>query len=284
MPTLANFHADIGSKGFNQIDLAVALGLMMALMALVIVYIDTIVTPQVSGIQSAELRSAAQSLGDIAFADRGIPTDWHYAAEPARPSLGEYIYVTSVALREYNRTGWAAAVISVNITVNEHAYNNSIKAYDGETPLDTNLTVSGDTNGNGLLEWANISFRVNVSRLSKKIVNVYYSQDNTTAVTYVAQSQTVNLTVNATPLVETAYIGFTPAKLSAIHGRNASYLRPRYGIERDFRIEIENKTGATYIAGDPLPTTAATAVNERRVIAQNRTGFINSVKATVRVW
>lgn len=271
------------NKGFNQIDLAVAVGLMLGLMSFVVIYTNSLIVPQISEAQSAELRSTAKILADIAFADRGIPPDWPYK-EPVRPSLMEYVYVTPVHVVEYNNTNWNNVVVSVNLTVDEHAYNRSIRVYEGNVSLDTNLMDSGDNDGDGLLEWMNVSFRFNIGGREKKLFHVYYSQDNTTQATYVLLTQTANTTFNVTVLGEGRINGLTPLKLGRINGLNATYLRPRYGVRRSFRIEVTNVTGPTYAAGDILPLASGIAVNERRVISQNATGHINIVKATVWVW
>lgn len=253
-------------------------------MGFVIIYTNSIIAPQINELQSAELHATAEGLADSVFGDRGIPANWPYADEAVKPSLMEYVYRAPVWIVEYNNSAWNNVVISVNITVDEHAFNKSVKVYDGNKSLETNLTHSRDSDGDGLVDWMNVSFRVNVSASEKKLVYVYYSEDNTTAASYTLLLPTVNTTFNITTLGEERINGLTSLKLTSIHGKNTTYLRPRYGINRDFRVEVENVTGSNYVAGDSLPTTTSVAVHERRMLYQNRTGFINAVRATIWVW
>ncbi|QQG40291.1 MAG: hypothetical protein HYS81_02685 [Candidatus Aenigmatarchaeota archaeon] len=273
----------LSKKGFNQVDLAVGLSLMLAVMTFAIIYTNTAIAPQVSSVQSFELRATAKALGDMIFEDRGVPTDWPYQ-EPVRPSLMEYIYAVPLSVRETNGTGLSNGVISVNLTTGERAYNGSIKVYDGNTSLATNVVASGDTDSDGLLEWANISFRFSIGPREKKLLNVYYSADNTTAAAYTSLTQTANTTFNVTIFGEQSLKGLTPLKLGRINNKTSAYLRPLFGIKRDFRIEIANVTGTAYAAGDDLPKTTNVVVNERLIPSQNRTAHINLVKATLWIW
>jgi len=275
---------NIGSKGFNQVDLAVAMGLMLAMMTFVIIYTNSFISPQVSATESSRLRTTASILGDIIFDERGIPENWTATQEAIRPSLMEYIYSVPVTIFEFNGTSRTNAVISVNLTTDEHAYNGSVKVYEGNMSLNTNITYNGDTDSDGYLEWMNVSFMINVSSRQTKIVHVYYSSDNTTNAAYTLLTLTQNNTYNITTLGEERITGFTPTKLSSINNKSADYLKPRFGTRHEFRIEVENVSGSTYFAGGTLPTTTTVAANERRVPSQNKTGFINSVRATLWVW
>lgn len=271
-------------KGYTQIDLAVALAMILLVMTFTVIYVNSIISPQITSTESAELRSAARSLEDTVFNERGIPADWPDAEESIRPSLGENIYRTPIHLKESNDTAWTGAEISANISFDEHAWNESIKVYERNATLPTDVTESGDADDDGWLDWANVTFRIDIDALERKTVHVYYSEDNTTDATYTALSQTENTTINITVLDEQRLRGVTPKKLVAVHGKNATYLGPRYGTKKRFRIEVENVTGSTYAAGNSLPDELSVTVRERRLVSQNGSAHINVVRGTIWVW
>lgn len=237
-------------------------------------------SPSINKASSIEIKQAAAGLSETVFNDIGIPSDWQWRSNFVKPSLGSYIYRVDVHLSEWNGTS-DNYFVSVFVDTDENAYNSSIIVYDGNQTVDTELKDIEDVDSDGFLEGVNITFEVFVPSNEEKIINIFYSRDNMTSVSYQSLIESEN-TLNVTSFLPEKRIGLTESKLSRISNISLSDSREKFGLEFPFLLRVRGN-GIDWSYGYNN-TGGGTSLNERKLIYQNSTGHIKSVSAIAYVW
>jgi len=271
----------IGEKGFNQIDLAFAVIIIVFMTTLSIFYVTHFFKPKISEMKSSEIKFLSRGLSDTVFGDLGVPDEWQWSDSVVKPSLGSYIYRVPVYLEEYNGTDNNNIFDFAYLKTNENAYNTTIIVYDGNETLPTKLKDEVDSDGDGFLEEVNVTFQVSVPANSNKTLYIYYSRDNETSVSYGSFSEENN-TLNTTIYSEEKILGVTTSKMNALQNIPLSEARDKFGIDKPFRVRIK-KAGADWIYGYNS-TGKEVSVTKKMVLFQNSTGHIKSVEAFTYVW
>ncbi|MFB6075692.1 MAG: hypothetical protein ABEK17_00970 [Candidatus Aenigmatarchaeota archaeon] len=279
-----------GSKGFNQIDFAVGVSIIILMMSITVSYLTTTIVTPISTYSTSELRTKAENLNYVAFKTEGIPNDWHWLNRSIRPSLGSYIFKRRIYLEEYNGSDNLNKNIEINFDLDEKAYLNSLIVYEGNKSLPTHITNPVDLDNDGFLEEVDLIFQVNVSANSRKTLDLYYSKENDTNSHYsslVPESHTLNITL------------FSERKVGSISGQKMEQLgkmnymtaKDRFAIKRNFYLMVENKTSTIWEFGrrenngySGLPNRTDVILFSDNSIYQDDNGEIDSVKTITTVW
>ena len=268
-------------KGYNQVDLAIAVGIIIFVIFLSIYYTSHFVQPSINRAKFSEMKYLARGLSETVFNDLGIPEEWQWSDNVVKPSLGSYIYRVPVHLKEWNGTDNNDVMAFAYLETDENAYNSSIVVYDGNQTLDTELKNMVDSDSDGFLEEVNVTFHVSVPANEEKIIYIYYSRDNETSVSYQSLSDENN-TLNVTKFSPEKLLGLTTSKLNALQSIPPQEAREKFGLDYPFRLVVK-KTGGNWEYGHNL-TDEETGVYRRKVLFQNSTGHIKSVSAITYVW
>ena len=268
-------------KGFNQVDIALATGIIVFITFLSIYYSSHFIQPFISKSRSFELEYSSQGLFDTVFKDTGVPEEWQWSDGAVKPGLGEYIYRVPVYLKEWNSTDNDNVLLSVYLNTEENAYNSSVIVYDGNETLDTELKDVVDSDNDGFLEDVNVTFNVSVPADGEKLIYIYYSRDNETSVSYKSLSGAQN-TLNVTVFSPEKCIGITASKMNAIQGIPLKEAREKFGLDYPFKLVVE-KTGGNWEYGYNL-TGNEISICRRTVLMQNSTGHVKSVGVMSYVW
>jgi len=271
----------IGKKGFNQIDLAFAVVIIVFMVSLSLFYVTNFFRPNISQMKSSEIRFLSRGLSATVFGDLGVPEEWQWSDNVVKPSLGSYIYMVSVYLEEYNGTDNNNVFDFVYLKTNENAYNSTIIVYDGNETLPTELKDKVDSDDDGFLEEVNVTFQVSVPAHGNKTLYIYYSRDNETSVSYSSFSEENN-TLNTTVLSEEKTLGLTVSKLNALQSIPLIESRDKFGIGYPFKLKIK-RTNGNWEYGYNL-TGKEVSVTKRMMLFQNSTGHIENMEALTYVW
>lgn len=267
-------------KGFNQIDLVFAVMITIFLVFLSFFYTSHYIQPSLSTAESLKIEYLAGGLSETIFGDTGIPENWQWGQDFVKPGLGSCIYRVPVHLGEWNGTDNLDAFVFVYLDTEGRAYNSSVVVYDGNVKLDTELKdMSQDSFG--FMDYVNVTFLVNVSSDSEKLVYIYYTGDNCTSAAYSTLSDDNN-TLNVTVFSSEEYTGLTSSKMSALDAVDISEAREKFGFDYPFRLRLEKSTG-DWEYGYNM-TSLSTGVHRRKLLFQNSTGHIESASAITYVW
>lgn len=274
------------SKGINQVDFAIAISVVIVIFSLAIWQTSNYFTASFSPLKSEVLRSSSKGLEESFFAQKGIPVNWHWKNRTIRPSLETYIYRVPIYLEEYNDTSYSNLNVKVEINPSERynfstAYNSSIKAYLEREPLPTDITNQVDSEGDGFLEKFDVIFRVDeIQANGEKTVSLYYSQDNTTQASYSSLTEDSH-TLNITVFSEEKLSGLTNYKLEALKNLSYPEVREKFNAERQFNLSLGC---INWSYGRRVPGRASVQISSKPVLYQNKTAFIKTCRAEVRVW
>ncbi|MFB6088512.1 MAG: hypothetical protein ABEK36_01910 [Candidatus Aenigmatarchaeota archaeon] len=278
-------------KGFNQIDFAVGVSLIILMMSITVSYLTTTIVTPISTYSSSELRNKAENLNDVIFKTEGIPSKWQWKNTSVRPSLGTPFFKRTVHLSEYNGTDNSNRNVKIYVELDENAYHGSLVVYEGNKTLETNLTSMVDSDNDGFLEETYVIFNINVSANSEKTVDLYYSQENDTSFEYSNLEEDDN-TLNKTVFSERRIMGISRQKLNSMYGMVYSTVKDKFDMERNFHLKIENDTSTLWEFGRRkdggeylgLPNETDVVLYPDNYIYQYKNGEIDNIKATTAVW
>ncbi len=270
-------------KGINQIDFAVAISVIIFLFAFTVSTVSDYYSIPIQSIDRSELRDQSVNMWDLFFFQEGVPSDWHVEEETIRPSLGGNIWKTRVHIKEYNKTG-GKYNISVPIDVGEEngvpkAWNGSIKAYHDGEPLMTDIK----SEENGFLGSFDVVFELNIADGEEMTVDVYYSQDRTTNASYGDLEKSTEATVNITIFSERGIESVSGHKTDAIKEIETSDIRGMYGHVPRFNVSFDS-SDRDFSHGERVPEEVSTERYSRRILYQNKAGYIEIVDPEVVVW
>lgn len=273
-------------KGINQIDFAVATGVMIIVFAFTLSHVSGYYSTSRQAIDSAELRTQAIGLWDTVFSQEGVPANWHWKERTTRPSIGGKIWKVPIHIKPGEGMS-GDHVLSVTLEPGDtngvpNAWNESIIAYDGEEPLNSN--IENEVGDDGFLEKFDLIFEVDISGGESKNIDVYYSQDNTTDVEYYEGIEDPeDVPANITVFSEMERASVSGYKADIVEEMNIEDLREKYGFRGGFNISFE--TGQTeFSQGEPVPPNTDVEIYSRSTVVQDRNGSIEKIEPRVVVW
>lgn len=280
----------ISNKGFNQIDFAMGISLVLFIVFITVSYLSSSIVTPISTSTPSELRTKAENLNKMIFKTQGIPSDWHWKNRSVRPSLGIPIYKREVYLEEWNGTDNINKNIKVHLELNENAYKTSIRVYEKNESLKTNITNTTDEDTDNFLEEADVVFQINVSSYNETSVNIYYTRDNTTSSNYYDLTPD-NHTLTIKTYSEEEKQGLSNYKLSSLTRLNYSDVKDKYGTKRNFYLKVENDTSTIWEYGMEknsthyvVPERGDVITYSDRIQYQHKNGLIEVVKASLTIW
>lgn len=275
------------NKGLNQVDLAVAVALMVVLFAFTLEQVSGYYSGPLQTVDRVEMRSQARSLWQTAFWQEGVPSDWNYQANLTRPSMGDRIWKVPIHLREYNGTGGNYR-IRVPVEVGEShgrpkAWNTSVTAYYRNKTLPTDIYYDQNDAEDGFLRRFDLLFEVNIGDREEKTVEVYFSQDRTVDADYADLTESENLTVNVTATSERSLRAVSRHKASLMEEMSIENISNYYGVKHGFRMYLSSNQ-TTFIMGRSAPRDTDSETYSRSVLYQSKNGKLEVVEPEVVVW
>jgi len=212
----------------SQIDLAIAVGLFLTFVGLIIVYITSYMMNYSGLISISELRTAAYNIFKTFFTSKGVPSSWETNSyTPIKIGLITDMYRMPIMINNTNGTNFNN--ITMNISINfdtsceNTAWNDTIRMYDEDNqqiPLQLyNSTFCSEQ----YINKSDIVFNTSIVMDQNKILHIYFSNDeNVTGSAYVMpfpNMNATNYTVIKYPKLKLTTISV--AKLKAL--KNLSY-------------------------------------------------------------
>lgn len=168
----------------GYIDVAIAVSIFLVLISIIIVRSVSFFSDLPNIFKISEYRNKAIRLFNSFFESKGNPKNWEEVDSiPTKLGLISDLYRTPVLVEETGGLNRTDEPITIQITFDEYCenktWNNTIRIYD-ETNSITPYELS-DTNFcyEQYLDYANITWKLNISANEKKKFWIYYSPDDT---------------------------------------------------------------------------------------------------------
>ncbi len=273
-------------KGINQIDFAVAVGLVIVVFAFTLSHVSGYYSAPRQAIDSAELRTQAIGLWDTVFSQEGVPSNWHWKGRTTRPSTGGNIWKVPIHI-EPDEAVSGDHVLSVTIEPGEtdgvpHAWTESVVVYEEGSALQHN--IENEVEDNGFLEKFDLVFELSIDEGESKNIEVYYSQDNTTSVEYdEGIGDPEDVPANITIFSEVERDSVLRYKAQMVEDMFIEDLREKYSFDGGFNISFE--TGLVeFSQGEPIPPNTDVEIYSRSTLVQDKNGSIEKIEPRVAVW
>lgn len=273
----------LGSKGNNQVDLAVAASILIIIFAFTASHISNYYSTPLQVTKSSELRARSMELEKLIFENRGTPPNWHWKDNTTRPGLGTTIWRVPVYLEETNGTSgtWEiSASINPGFTHGlPNAWEGSIIAYRNGSALPTDVQAGGS----GFLSSFEVTFQTHMDANEEDTVFIYYSQDNMTNADRASLTGSRSHTLDVTVLPERDLEGVTGYRLESLGNLSFQEAKEKLGTKRNFNISL-TRGNYEFSYGVPVPERASTYSYSQNTVFQNKTGHIKIAESRVTVW
>ena len=227
----------------SQIDFAIAVGMFIVFIAVVIIYITNIIGSYQTLFINSELRTVSEDLFNTFFSGKGVPSDWEdYNVSPVKIGLVTHLYRLPLIIYEGNGTVRNNVSINVSVTFDstcgKTAWNNTVRVYDSSNALIPLQLYNQTLCSSQFLTSADVVFNATIPENQHKTFFVYYSDDkNITGSDYALDfTGAHNLTVLKYPTERLNVISV--AKMKAMKGLTYSEMIQSVGSQYGFNIEI----------------------------------------------
>jgi len=227
----------------SQIDFAIAVGMFIVFIAVVIIYITNIIGSYQTLFINSELRTVSEDLFNTFFSGKGVPSDWEdYNMSPVKIGLVTHLYRLPLVVYEGNGTVRNNVSINVSVTFDstcgKTAWNNTVRVYDSSNALIPLQLYNQTFCSSQFLTSADVVFNATIPANQQKNFFVYYSDDkNITGSNYTLDfTGAHNLTVLKYPTERLNVISV--AKMKAMKGLTYSEMIQSVGSQYGFNIEI----------------------------------------------
>jgi hypothetical protein len=279
----AIFHYNSRKKGILQIDFIVAIGIFVAIFALVIQAI-TVYFSNAESTSDVEILTT-QTISMLGILDSGfVPASWNGTEQIDRLGIATkaykfFIVVNNTQLFYYNQSqspgNLANELVSFNYTsmgIRNIDINSTSIYYDNkEVPYNINAD--------------NITFRTDIGKNTVKIFTVYFDDDSnfTSRSVSISGSNYIRETIQAAlPFNLIQY-----KKTAILNSSNYTAVRNALGA-KNFRLTIHNIEKKPYAVffdyGGEVPRAGNIVAIQRYALFQNSTAGINEGRLTVRMW
>jgi len=227
----------------SQIDFAVAVGMFITFIAIVLIYIANIIGSYQGLFTNSELRTVSEDFFNTFFSGKGVPSNWEdYGVSPVKIGLVTDLYRLPLVIYEANGTARNNVSINVSVTFDtscaKKAWNDTVRVYDSTNTLIPLQLFNQTFCSSQFLISADLVFNATFSANQKKTFFVYYSDDkNVTGSNYTLDfTGAYNLTVLKYPVEKLTAISV--AKMKAMKELTYSEMVQSVGSGYDFNIEI----------------------------------------------
>lgn len=227
----------------SQIDFAVAVGMFIIFVAVVIIYITNIIGSYQGLFINSELSTVSEDLFNTFFSGKGVPSDWEdLNVSPVKIGLVTDLYRLPVIIYETNNTLRNNVSINISVTFDstcaKKAWNNTVRVYDSSNILVPLKLYNQTFCSNQFLTSADLVFNATVPANQNKTFFVYYSDDkNVTGSNYTLDfTGAYNITALKYPVEKLTAISV--AKMRALRNLTYSEVVQSVGSGYDFDIEI----------------------------------------------
>lgn len=184
----------------SQIDFAVATGLFITFVALLVISVVNYVTNFNSLTTTSELRTVAYDFFNSLFGSKGLPTNWENSTtQPAKYGFSGNLYRTPILVSDRSGT-LRNLTINASLTLDFYcqlkAWNDSVRVYNDTKELAFQLYNQTFCNTR-FVNTTDIAFNITSAANQQQIVYVYYSGDTN------VQNITYNISFSNTTNVET---------------------------------------------------------------------------------
>ncbi len=164
----------------SQVDFAIALGLFITFIALLVAYVINYVISFNSIATTSELRTVAYDFFNSLFGSKGQPTNWENSStSPMKFGFSGDLYRTPILVTDTsgtNRTLTVNASITFDFYCQSKAWNDSVRIYNDTSELAFQFYNQTFCNTR-FLNTSDVAFNLTFAPNQQQIVYVYYSGD-----------------------------------------------------------------------------------------------------------
>ncbi len=225
----------------SQIDFAVALGLFITFIAVLVIYVINYVTGFNSLVTTSELRTVAYDFFNSLFGSKGLPANWeNISTEPVKFGFSGDVYRTPILVTDRSgstRNLTVNASITFDFNCKQVAWNDSVRVYNDTKELAFQLYNQTFCNTR-FLNTSDVAFNLTSAANQSQIVYVYYSGDtkvlNTTYNISFSNSTNVEIVVFPQEILPSAVV----SKVNAFRNKTFGDVIKTLAADYKFNIKI----------------------------------------------
>lgn len=226
----------------SQIDFAMAVGMFIVFMAVLILYLTGNMSSYTGLVSSSEMRTVARNIFNILFGGKGVPKNWNEMnITPAVTGLLTDLYRIPLMVGE--TSGIDKGNVTINATISfdfsceNKAWNSTVRVLEGEVEIPSHLYNQTFCTSN-FLNSSDITFAANFSAYQKKFFFIYFSGEKSVApLSYsLAFSNPSDFYLKIFP--EEKFSAVSASKILALRNYTYEELLRTLEPEYDFNLEV----------------------------------------------